>query len=54
LLNLHRNSVRYRVRKAEAERGRPVTEDRMDVELALQVCHFLGDAVLDPSQTHRS
>jgi len=45
-LNLHHNSVRYRVKKAETERGRPITDDRLDVELALQVCHFLGEAVL--------
>lgn len=46
LLNLHRNSVKYRVEKASEERGRPLGVDRLDVELALQVCHFLGEAVL--------
>lgn len=45
-LMLHRNSVRYRIRKAEEERGRPLEDDRLDLELALQVCHFLGDTVL--------
>ena len=42
LLNLHRNSVKYRIEKALDLRGRPLTDDRLDVELALQVCHFLG------------
>lgn len=46
LLHLHRNSVRYRINRALQERGRPLEHDRLDVELALQVCHFLGDAVL--------
>ncbi len=48
LLNLHRNSVKYRVTKAVEERGRPFHEDRLDVELALQVCHFLGPSVTTP------
>ncbi|AXT83768.1 polyketide synthase regulator [Aeromicrobium sp. A1-2] len=47
-LLLHRNSVKYRIRKAEDERGRPLEDDRLDLELALQVCHFLGDTVLVP------
>lgn len=46
ILNLHRNSVKYRIVKAAEERGRPFTNDRLDVELALQVCHFLGSAVM--------
>ena len=47
-LNLHRNSVKYRVLKAGEERGRPIATDRLDVELALQVCSFLGESVLSP------
>ncbi|PRZ40530.1 PucR-like helix-turn-helix protein [Antricoccus suffuscus] len=46
LLHLHRNSVKYRVAKALEERGRPLTVDRLDVEVALQACQFLGSAVL--------
>lgn len=46
LLNLHRNSVKYRIVKAAEERGRPFDDDRLDVELALQVCHFLGSSVM--------
>lgn len=46
LLNLHRNSVKYRVEKAVQERGRPLDEGRLDLELALQVCHIVGAQVL--------
>lgn len=45
-LSLHRNSVKYRIVKAAEERGRPFDGDRLDVELALQVCHFLGSAAM--------
>lgn len=45
-LMLHRNSVKYRISKIEAERGRSLDPDRLDLELAVQVCHFLGAAVL--------
>lgn len=49
-LNLHFNSVKYRVLRATERRGRPVAEDRLDVELALMICHWLGAAVLQPAQ----
>jgi DNA-binding PucR family transcriptional regulator len=45
-LVLHKNTVQYRIRKAEESLGRPVGENRHDVELALQVSHWLGSAVL--------
>jgi DNA-binding PucR family transcriptional regulator len=45
-LHLHRNTAQYRVRQAEAMRGRPFREERLDVELALLACHWLGQAVL--------
>ncbi|MFJ8817822.1 MULTISPECIES: PucR family transcriptional regulator [Amycolatopsis] len=45
-LTMHKNSVQYRVRKAEEMLGRPVSENRLDVELALRLCHRLGGAVL--------
>src|SRR5690606_30859670 len=45
-LVLHRNTVRYRLGRAEAERGRPFTDGRLDLELALHVCHVLGSVVL--------
>ncbi|MFT3901222.1 MAG: helix-turn-helix domain-containing protein [Gordonia sp. (in: high G+C Gram-positive bacteria)] len=42
-LNLHRNTVKYRVDKALAG---PRIHDRLDIALALQVCEFLGPTVL--------
>jgi PucR C-terminal helix-turn-helix domain/GGDEF-like domain len=45
-LTLHKNTVQYRIRKAEESLGRPVGADRHDVELALQVSHWLGVSVL--------
>jgi DNA-binding PucR family transcriptional regulator len=45
-LMLHKNSVQYRIRKAEESLGRPLAENRPDIELALQVSHWLGAAVL--------
>lgn len=45
-LNLHFNSVKYRVGRAVERRGRPIEDDRLDVELALLVCHWYGAAVL--------
>jgi DNA-binding PucR family transcriptional regulator len=46
VLNLHKNSVQYRIQKAEQLRGRPFKADRFDVEFALRACHVLGAAVL--------
>ena len=45
-LSLHKNTVFYRVRKAQEVRGHKVAEDRFVVELALLACHWLGPAVL--------
>jgi DNA-binding PucR family transcriptional regulator len=45
-LSIHRNTAQYRVRKAEEVRGRPLRDGRLDVELALLACHWLGEAVL--------
>lgn len=47
-LTLHRNTVKYRLTKAEQERGRALTEGRLDLEFALHACHVLGSAVLAP------
>ena len=33
-LHLHKNTVHYRVRKAEELRGRPLAGDRLDVEVS--------------------
>ncbi|EHR62277.1 PucR family transcriptional regulator [Saccharomonospora cyanea] len=46
LLSMHKNSVQYRVRKAEEMLTVPLGERRLDVELALKLCHRLGGAVL--------
>lgn len=45
LMNLHRNTVKYRVGKALQDRT-ALASDRLDMALALQVCHLLGSKVL--------
>ena len=45
-LHLHSNSVKYRVHRAIERRGRPISEGRLDVEVALTLCHWYGEAVL--------
>lgn len=47
-LNLHFNSVKYRVARAISRRGRDIGSDRLEVELALLACHWYGTAVLRP------
>ncbi|MEA3529938.1 helix-turn-helix domain-containing protein [Nocardia implantans] len=47
-LDLHSNSVKYRVGRAVSRRGRPIGDDRLDVELALLICHWYGPAVRRP------
>src|SRR6202023_3268319 len=47
-LMLHKNTVQYRIRKAEESLGRPVGENRHDVELALQASYWLGSLVAPP------
>ena len=49
-LVLHKNTVQYRIRKAEESLGRPVGENRHDVELALRASHWLGSSVLQPTR----
>jgi hypothetical protein len=44
-LNLHSNTVKYRIGRAVARRGRGFGADRLDVELALLLCHWYGSAV---------
>jgi len=48
-LMLHKNTVQYRIRKAEESLGRPVGENQHDVELALRASHWLGSSVLQPT-----
>jgi len=47
---LHKNTVQYRIRRAEESLGRPAAENRHDVELALQASRWLGSAVLQPTR----
>lgn len=49
-LNLHFNTVKYRVGRAVARRGRPIEGDRLDVELALLACQWYGPVVLKADQ----
>jgi DNA-binding PucR family transcriptional regulator len=49
LLHLHKNTVNYRARKAEEAIGHPLTERRLDIEVALLVADVLGVQVIDPS-----
>lgn len=46
LLHVHKNTVHYRVQRAEELRGLPIAEGRLDVEVALLVCELLGPRVL--------
>ena len=52
-LVLHKNTVQYRIHKAQESLGRPVGDHRHDVELALLACHWLGSAVLRPAAAGR-
>jgi PucR-like helix-turn-helix protein/diguanylate cyclase with GGDEF domain len=48
-LMMHKNTVLYRVNRAEEIRGRSFHGDRLDVELALLACEQLGATVLQPA-----
>jgi PucR C-terminal helix-turn-helix domain/GGDEF-like domain len=52
-LVLHKNTVQYRIRKAQESLGRPVGDDRHDVELALRASQWLGSSVLQPAAPGR-
>ena len=45
-LGLHRNTVGYRINKAVQRRGRPITDDQIEVEMALLACDQFHEAVL--------
>lgn len=45
-VHLHKNTVKYRVDRAVAMRGKPLAEERLDLELALIACRWLGPEVL--------
>jgi DNA-binding PucR family transcriptional regulator len=53
-LLLHKNTVQYRVRKAEESLRHPITQDRLHVELALLASQWLGTAVLRPADEQRA
>lgn len=46
LLHVHKNTVHYRVQRAEELRGLPIAEARLDLEVALLACELLGPRVL--------
>ncbi len=50
-LVMHKNSVKYRVERATLELGRGLGRDRLDVELALAACRWLGKSVLRPAES---
>lgn len=45
-LCMHRNTVRYRINRAEAELGHSISADRQATDVALTLCRWLGQAVL--------
>lgn len=53
LIHLHKNTVKYRIDRAVEARGRGVDADRLDLELALIACRWLGSAALVPEHNDR-
>jgi len=47
-IHLHKNTVKYRVDKAIEGRGRPLDDERLELELALIAARWLGGSVLIP------
>jgi hypothetical protein len=45
-MTLHKNSVQYRIRKAEEALRTPIQDRRAELELALRACQHLGRTVL--------
>lgn len=50
-LHVARNTVAYRVQRAEHLRGRPIAERRLQLHAALTLAEELGDAMLRPPTT---
>lgn len=48
-LVMHRNSVKYRLDRAEADLGHPVQERTLETWIALRTCQVLGTRVLTPA-----
>jgi hypothetical protein len=47
-LNMHKNTVHYRLARIEELLGRPIIERRLELEVALMLAHKLGNRVLRP------
>ncbi|WP_246087002.1 helix-turn-helix domain-containing protein [Nocardioides humi] len=45
-VHLHKNTVKYRVDRAVEARGKPLGDERLDLELALIACKWLAPEVL--------
>jgi DNA-binding PucR family transcriptional regulator len=45
VLHLHSNTVKYRVQRAVERRGRPIADDRLDLEVALLLCYWFDAAL---------
>lgn len=48
-LIMHRNSIKYRLTRAEQELGHPLNHRQLDIRLALALCQTLGNPVLTPA-----
>ena len=46
LLHVHVNTMKYRIQRAIERRGQPISDDRLDVEIALLLCQFYSGSVL--------
>lgn len=49
LLNIHKNTVHYRIQKVEEILERPLRDSPIDLQLALLACHWMREAVLSGS-----
>ncbi len=52
-LQVHRNTVKYRIERIADGLGDRMTDRRVDLELALLACRLLGDELLDEPDGHR-
>lgn len=52
-LQVHRNTVKYRIERITADLDDRLTERRVDLELALLACRLLGDELLEEPDGHR-
>ena len=52
LLHIHKNTVQYRIQKAEELLGRSLREARIELELALLACHWMGETLLPARGAH--